>query len=271
LALSVEVAHIARERVALELAKRVELVNNQVGDTYGLMNKRGVLISGMTYQDVRNLVAQEYEIRAALTWQAWRTALAAARAPVTDVRPVLVDEVKSALAAGSQDLEGHYMNAVRLTNTLSVNHQQTLAAMRVSALKRAESDIDYAILEATSERTEKGAGPTFHIHGNVGAVMTGAGASATVHQTFGQTERESISRALEAVKQATAGLPESERVQVVEVVEAVAVEAKKDKPNLLTIRSLSAGIATAIQTLGAARPAYDMLKGALALLGITLP
>ena len=63
----------------------------------------------------------------------------------------------------------------------------------------------------------------------------------------------------------------TERALVDEVIVDARSELAKPQPNALRMRGALTGIATTIQTLGAAAPAYVLLKGALALLGVHLP
>ena len=66
-------------------------------------------------------------------------------------------------------------------------------------------------------------------------------------------------------------LPEVKRVRLVDVVEVASSVGKKDEPNRLGLRSLSASLAACIQTLGAAREAYTLIKRVFALIGLCLP
>jgi hypothetical protein len=143
--------------------------------------------------------------------------------------------------------------------------------MRSKALEWVGSEIDFDIAAAVSAQASQSGTTTFNIYGGqVGAIQTGPGATATVNQS----DVVQILRALQEVRRAVQGttaIPEVEKVQIVEVVDAAVTEAQKATPNRLALRSLLSGVATSVQTLGAAGPAYVLLKGALALLGVNLP
>ena len=112
----------------------------------------------------------------------------------------------------------------------------------------------------------------FSFYAPIGVVQTGAGATASVQQTLGATDREIILHALQAVEQAIApatALAPTDRTQITDVVVELRDELTRPQPNLLRLRSGLVDIATPIQTLGAA--AYQLVKGALALLGVRLP
>ena len=127
-------------------------------------------------------------------------------------------------------------------------------------LVRVLSDIVVHAQGAQLERPlhAKGVGP----HALAGANGSAAGA----------TDREIILHALQAVEQAIApatALAPTDRTQITDVLVELRDELTRPQPNLLRLRSGLVDIATPIQTLGAA--AYQLVKGALALLGVRLP
>ena len=58
---------------------------------------------------------------------------------------------------------------------------------------------------------------------------------------------------------------------VVEVIKDAKIEVALEKPNLARLRGSLMAIATTVQALGSAAPAYQLLKAAAALVGVTLP
>jgi hypothetical protein len=86
----------------------------------------------------------------------------------------------------------------------------------------------------------------FSFYPPIGVVQTGAGATASVQQTLGATDRETILHALQAVEQAIApatDLAPTDRTQITAVVVALRDELAKTQPNLLRLRSGLVGIA----------------------------
>jgi hypothetical protein len=57
--------------------------------------------------------------------------------------------------------------------------------------------------------------------------------------------------------------------EIVELIDESKAELAKDKPNVSRLRGLLPSIALAIQTSAALRPAYEIFKRALALMGLT--
>ncbi len=273
------------------MEQRRKSVAVEIGNIYSEVTKGGMLQSGRTVVQVGEAVENEYRVRAAIALGVWRRGLGAAGVAPTGLRADLVAEIATTLERDSQDLAEHYGHVLEVTGTNTTydpatgtahaapqaaqggrNPQQVLLTMRSKALDWVASEFAFDIAAAASNAEAARHGTTtFNIYGGqVGAIQTGPGATAAVNQS----ELDQILRALRDVKrvvQETQAIGDAERVQIVEVVDEAVTEAQKPKPNRLALRSLMSGIATSVQTLGAARPAYDILKGVLALLGVHLP
>jgi hypothetical protein len=268
------VADTARRAVAIVMRDRRATFQQAVADVITEMTKRGVLMSGMTVQRVRDLVVTEYEVRAELAWQAWLRALSTQPSVVTtDLRPFLLAEIEQSLEADSQDLPEKVAEAQRISGNIGgANPQQFLFTARTRALEKVANEIDYAILEATSKHAESASSAAFNFYGQVGAVLTGPGATATV--TITADQRQTIVGALNAIQDVVARAPELaplQRTQVVELVAEAKAEAQKEQANGFKLRGILSGVGMAVQTLGSAREAYNLLKGAAALIGLHLP
>jgi len=269
-----QVADTARRAVAIAMQDRRDAFPRAYADIIDEVNKRGMLMSGRTVVLVRELMETEYQVRAQLAWQAWLRALSTQQSVVTtDLRAFLLTEIEHALEADSQDLPEKMAEVQRISGQVSgTNPQQFLITARSRALEKVASEIDYAILEATSKYARGPEAATFNFYGTVGVVQTGPGATASVSITAEQ--RHTILNALDALSRAVAKSPELElaqRAQLAELIEDASGEAKKESPNGLKLRGVLTGIGTAIMTLGSTREAYNLLKGAAALIGLHLP
>ncbi len=69
----------------------------------------------------------------------------------------------------------------------------------------------------------------------------------------------------------SAEIADEQRRQILQVAQEVVSESKSTSPNLVRVRGALIGVATAVQTLGSARDAYELIKSAATLLGIRLP
>ncbi len=271
------VAETARRAVRMALNERHEVLARDVADIRERFSSRGVLYSSMFFVAVKDRIASEFSIRATVAWQNWARALATQpTVPLANLRSTLIAAIEGCLrvdGADSSDLAQHYVEAKNLGNVAS-EPADTLARMAQRAVDKITIEIDFAILEATKSQPADSQSATFNIYAPIGVIQTGAGSTASVQQHFGPTERDTIRRALEAVEQSlpTVGqMVAVEREQLSEVVAEVRQELDKAQPNALRVRSAMTGIASTIQTLGAAAPAYALVKGALALLGVHLP
>jgi len=272
--LPAQVADTARRAVSIAMQDRRETFQRAAGDVITEANKRGVLYSSMTVMGVRAVAKTEYEVRAQLAWQAWLRALSTQASVVTtDLRPLLLSEIEKALESESQDVADKVMEVQDMMRSMGgESPAQFSADARARALEKVASEIDYAILEATSKHAQGASSATFNFYGQVGAVQTGPGATAMVTMTAEQ--RQTIAGALTAVQAVVERAPELEpaqRAQVVELVTEARAEVQKDQPNGLKLRTALGGIAIAVQTLGSAAGAYQLLKGAAALIGVHLP
>ena len=104
------------------------------------------------------------------------------------------------------------------------------------------------------------AGTNLNFHGSVGAVQTGTGATANVVQNIGSAaDREHVLAALAAVTtalQAAASLTEIKRTQSLEVVEVLAAEVKKERPNAISVSGMVEALGFLIQTIPEAEGAW---------------
>jgi hypothetical protein len=115
---------------------------------------------------------------------------------------------------------------------------------------------------------------TVNVHGPVGAVQTGPSSTATVTQTINVPAQGEILAALEAVNSAIvaaqSGDP-SKHADALEVIEELTTQAKKDKPNRLTVRALLSGLSSTLRGLAVAPQALETLTAWGHALGQSLP
>jgi len=234
---------------------------------------RGALFSSGLIVSTRKLIQQEYDVRAMLAWQIVARAIAAAELPLSDsLAQMAKSEVRSALDTHCADLRDADARALKRMSEGQWPPHNDLLSM---ASKRAESEIDFALLAASrSTRTPADVGTTVNIFNPIGVVRTGAGSSAALTQALGSTEREVITRALAAIRDAVEDSSEvrnDEREPVLAVVSEAEGELESTRPNLVRLRGLLSGLAASVQTLGSARAAYELLKGPAALIGLQFP
>jgi hypothetical protein len=110
-------------------------------------------------------------------------------------------------------------------------------------------------------------GTVIHVTGQVAAIQTGPGATATINQALSEEDREIVTRALEIVQEylAEQGAGQDD---LTEVLIDAQNEVRKSAPNSIKLKSLLKGIAATIQTTAAAQPAYRAVREVLKMLGI---
>lgn len=129
--------------------------------------------------------------------------------------------------------------------------------------------------EASSERQgAASSSSTYNFYGNVGAFQTGPGASANIIQNLGSEDKDALLNALNLVRDTLTlvrDLAAEQKDELLQMVDDSVKEVKSTNPNNTKLRTILTAIATTIQTVGSAQPAYQALKTALLPLGITLP
>jgi hypothetical protein len=139
-------------------------------------------------------------------------------------------------------------------------------------LRRYEAEVEHyvASLDAAVARGTPPAS-TYVIHGNVGALVTGAGAVTNIVQNIGASEREALSKALEMVRQVLATAPElaqQDRTELAEFVDEVETELSRERPNTRRLTVTLQSLAAAVQGIANGPGAYEALRAAAAAIGI---
>jgi hypothetical protein len=238
--------------------------------------ERNAFYSGMTISRIREICEREIEIRAVIVWQS-----------LVRVLETLGDESSDDIAADLKQFMRESINSSfdELTHLLHQNLAKTINPQQVSLeqtrdhlIAKHEIEIDLYVdtRERRSEKNNASAGqsPTYQFYGNVGAVQTGPGALANIVQNLCQEDQEAMKQALSLARDAFAAAKEVaavKRDELVEIVDEASDELERKNPNSTKLHSLFTTVATAIQTLASAQPAYQALKGALIPLGIMLP
>lgn len=156
--------------------------------------------------------------------------------------------------------------------------QVSLKEVSEHVIAKHEIEIDLYVdtYEKHSEKSDSNAGqaPTYHFYGSVGAVQTGPSALANIVQNLSNEDQEAIKQALSLARDAitaTSEIEETQKKELVEIVDDAKKELDSEKPNNTKLKSLFTTVAETIQTLASAQPAYQALKAALIPFGIILP
>ncbi|AHG87547.1 hypothetical protein J421_0054 [Gemmatirosa kalamazoonensis] len=276
-------ARVAADRFAEALAALpAELKALQASET-----RVGMLHSGRHTLGATRLVeeAAERGFRAAL--EAWLQVLRRRSIePSAELVATIVASIGDAFDASEPTLRHPFVSLERLGRLLRAP-DAILADAKAKGLAFIQSELSLEAIApgapAESHRAPNAslsAGDhniSLVIHGDVGVVQAGAGAQASVTMQPDALDalRDSLEqlRGLLEAQESDAGSEGSTSMvgPIKETVDAAIVESRKPTPNPITMRGLLVGIATAVQTIGAAPQAYELARLAARHFGVELP
>jgi len=231
---------------------------------------------GQKYLYLMQLYEQEIGRRAEVIWRNLLRAHGSLGSPHTaTLHADLVEVFRWGFDAAIDDLRPRFEADMRDADkiTKGPDWQGQLANARNHEFARYESEISHfvAALKVTRERGNALPAASYVIHGNVGAVVTGAGAVTNIVQNIGVAQREELLKALELVREALAQAPEltdHDRGELREIVDDAAEEVGKDRPNARLLTVTLQTLAAAVQGISSGPGAYEVLRSAAAAIGI---
>lgn len=229
--------------------------------------------SSSRYLLIHRVTAQELQIRGIIVWRG-----------LVRVHQILGSSFSETLAQDLKSEFASYLNEIRneLDKVLAerikddkLRDRLTLDESASDSVAKHNIEIDLYVDDLRKPSLEESASPqhTYNFYGAVGAVQTGPGAQASVVQNLGTDEKQGILLALVEVRKAIEAAHElgSQQSELVEITEECTTLMKADSPNNSKLRAMFDVLASSIQTVASARPAYEAMKAALLPLGITLP
>lgn len=230
---------------------------------------------GHLYRVLMELYEKEVAQRAEIVWRNLHRAHNSVGAPHTDtLRADFLEAFRVDLDVAMQHLRPQFdkdmKDAPKLTK--EPNWGSKLDAARDHELARYDAEIDHYV-STLEVRAARGSKPRseYVIHGNVGAIVTGAGAVTNIVQNIGIVQREELLHALELVKQAIAQAPElvdRDRREFSEFADEAAAEVVKESPNTRRLTVILQSLAAAVQGISSGPQAYEVLRAAAAAIGI---
>jgi hypothetical protein len=266
-----------RRVCASRLGERVPAFQRRYESIQADHAQRGVLHGGLHWSAVSEAVGEEVMARARAAWDVWGQIIRARGAALSDDLGRLArEEVMRAVEESSDDLRKILEAVHRTTGSLGAAPARALAAHIDVVRSVVAADIDLEVLAPASRPPHVGdVHSTVHnvFHGSVAVVQTGAGstASVTMSSAPGLDAFAAQLERLVALLDASDELAADPAHQVREVARQAITESRKPSPNIIALRGLAFGLATAVQTLGALPAAYQLVKGAAAAVGVQLP
>lgn len=263
------IAQAVREKIKQEFLARAAAFVKRKSELVDDATRRGMTRSSRLFVVLREAVGQEYNARADVVFRYWQQVIQArGMAHTPDLSALLRKEAESALTEDSRDLEAALDQAERISGYSSP--AEDVQDLRQRALDAFNANVEFAMIAPGTPPPEPGqAGDQFTIHGNVGAVQTGAGSSATVTMHVGPFERQSILNEFRELRRLVheAALPPDQLQPIEETLALAIVEAEKPEPNAIILKALAMGTAVTIQTMGALPAALEVARRLAALLG----
>jgi hypothetical protein len=264
---------ITRKLVHPRLAERNDTFRHELNAHTRMCSAKGLLGSGAYVSGLAQLASNELKIR------------------ISMVRATVLRVIQQMVSRPDENLEGEIMGEIKIHAqeardaihgevneykrhfdselTVIVQTEIDKALQRAIDLQTGEVALFVSSYREAATRQPESRAVTMNIHGPVGAIQTGDGASANVVQHFGAEEREIVGHALRAVEDYL-GSSGVEKPEVKEVVEDARRELVNDKPNVTKLKGFLVGLATSVQTLASAQGAYQAIVAALAVLGISM-
>lgn len=272
---------LSRRLIEVELACRQKKLFPEALETLmGEIASKGFAFTAGSLLRITEACSTEMETRAAIVWQQLLRVISnLGISPYNDMARDLKGEWKSHLEVCCADLTAHLMKKKQLITPPPANISLSEARDRIVKKYEAEIDLFAESMMQTKQSSAGNGGPkegakVFNFYSPVGSVQTGDHSTASVLQVLSPTERESVVKSLQMVREALKGvesLPASPKHELVEMIGDAESEVRKEKPNFTRLKTTLMVIATAIQTAGNLKPAYEALKVCLVSFGISLP
>lgn len=240
------------------------------------MARRGMVHSGGHVAQLFEAHKKELETRAALAWQALHRAHQSCGSPIYDgLGPDLKAELKATIQSQAVQLKNSFTENAKRVSVFKDHPQFDLVAGSRQLVHK--HDLEIEIYEDSLMSGKNGEGTSvqqYHFYGSVGAVQTGANARANVIQSLGESELVALKEALQLAREAISApssMDDVKRHELVGIADDCMTELNSASPNNTRLLPLFTVLATSVQTIASARPAYLALRAALLPLGITLP
>jgi hypothetical protein len=237
---------------------------------------RGNAAGGAHFSAAKKAHEQELGTRASLAWQSLHRAHQTSGSPLSDdLIESLKAELHQSINALSTELnESLQVYVARLPNFAKPGGYN-LDAMRRHWISKTDLEIEiYGDSLMNKKGSHEGGAAQYYFFGAVGAVQTGANAQASIIQNLDGSDKNALLEAIRLARdaiQAASDFDSRKQEELLQVAGDCTKELSSDNPNSTRLLTMLSVLASSIQTVASAQPAYQALKTALLPLGITLP
>jgi hypothetical protein len=273
--LDARIRTLAREGIEIAVEERWAPLEMEVSKASSEFATAGRAGSGSMYLHIFELYQNELDIQVSMAWGQLQKVLATVGIGSMDH---LATDLKAFMAETFEWITSGLCDRLRHSPFLRQgrDHVVRFDERKAHAIRKVYSEVDLFVagLEQAARVAQNGGATHVNIYGSqVGILQTGASSTASMTVHLDSTSKQEITKALNTVEKAlgeAAHVP-FDRGEISEMIRESQSELDKPRPNVSRLRSLMQGVATSIQTVASLRPAYDAIKGGLALLGVTLP
>lgn len=234
---------------------------------------KGMFQSSAHVHRIHHAHQHELDVRSILAWESLVRVHRTFGSPTSDtLRDDLKAEIHRHIDQAMAELTGSMNERLK---KIRINMAVSLDDSYSATLKKHDVEIDlYVDSLSESDESTSTVNQNYHFYGSVGAIQTGANATANLVQNLGTDDRASLTAAIQQVKDALVQAPnlgEQQRRELIEVADECVTQVTSDSPNNTKLLTMFNVLGTTIQSIASAQPAYQALKLAVLPLGITLP
>lgn len=240
----------------------------------------GTLASGGTIQLACEAGASSLAVRCRMAWaQLFKVMNAYAIKIDRDTAPLFLSELGSQAANSAMTVRAIVGGCAVFRAGLPDGAKQAGMDIIENALQQevARMKAEMKLLIAASENVKPVSAPaSIAINGDGNVVIAGDGNQVNALTQIDKAAAKSLTDALRATLEQLAALPTDadapvDVVEIKEIVEEALVEIQKPKPNKIKVTGAIKSIAETIKFVPALKAAYDIIKPAAAMAGISLP
>lgn len=256
----------------VRIAERAKQFPAELRQLGAQASSKGMFNSGYHASQVLQAHERELEIRTIIAWES-----------LVRAHKTLGSHLGNGIAAPFKAALHSMINAfaVDLSASLQSYAQRLPATVAMSLtdaqrhlVKKHDIEVDLYEDSLMSSSKDQSKSPQYNFYGSVGAVQTGANSQANVVQNLGAADQAALVKALELTSEAirnSGQLGDRQQKELLEIAAECESELRSSSPNNTRLLTMFNVLATSIQAVASAQPAYQALKVALLPLGVTLP
>lgn len=273
------VIDLANRQIQLACEDQQQELANEIKSIQMDTARRGMMVSGSYIAAVQDACVRATTERGKFVWDIlFRCITTVGVSYDENIEQQLKSAVDKHFPEHMSSIKHHVQEAARIGRMPDIVSKMPddIGRARSAALRKIHSEIELFLMKLKTTPAEIPYTPSqinIH-HSTIGALQTGTGAIANISQQIDTQAIQEISNALTLIAKELASidaLPQNEKSEIVELVDDGITELRKEKPNLSKIKSYISAIGNAVSFTANLKPAYETLKAAAAMIGLTLP